>query len=211
VFIDTAGIRRRVHLTRGADYYASIRTHAAVARAEVCVVLLDASTALTEQDSRIISSVVDSGRALVLAFNKWDLMDDDIRHDLERSIDIDLVHIPWAPRVNLSAHTGWHTNRLTTALDLALTSWDTRISTGKLNSFLGEVVAAHPHPVRGGKQPKILFATQVDTRPPRFVLFATGFLEAQYRRFLERKLREAFGFEGSPLELAVRVKKKRGR
>jgi GTP-binding protein len=101
--------------------------------------------------------------------------------------------------------------KLVPALDTALQSWDTRIPTGRLNAFLGELVAAHPHPVRGGKQPRILFATQADTRPPRFVLFATGFLEAGYRRFVERRLREEFGFAGSPIELSVRMREKRSR
>ena len=96
------------------------------------------------------------------------------------------------------------------ALETALASWDTRISTGRLNTFLKEVVAATPPPVRGGKQPRILFATQATARPPTFVLFATGFLEAGYRRFLERRLRETFGFEGSPIRINVRVREKRG-
>ena len=97
------------------------------------------------------------------------------------------------------------------ALETSLGSWDTRVSTSKLNAFLGEVVSAHPHPVRGGKQPRILFATQASTRPPRFVLFATGFVEAGYRRFVERRLREQFGFEGTPIEVSVRVREKRRR
>ncbi|MFC6713696.1 hypothetical protein [Branchiibius cervicis] len=97
------------------------------------------------------------------------------------------------------------------ALELALDSWDTRIPTGRLNAFLGEIVAAQPHPVRSGKQPRILFATQASTRPPRFVLFASGFIEAGYRRFLERRLREEFGFEGTPIEVSVRVREKRRR
>ncbi len=97
------------------------------------------------------------------------------------------------------------------ALDRALESWDSRVPTGRLNSFLGELVAAHPHPVRSGKQPRILFGTQPSTRPPRFVIFASGFLEAGYRRFIERRLRETFGFEGSPIEVSVRVREKRRR
>jgi GTP-binding protein len=117
----------------------------------------------------------------------------------------------WAPRVNVSARTGWHVEKLVPALERALESWDTRIPTGRLNSFLGELVAANPHPVRSGKQPRILFATQASTRPPRFVIFATGFIEAGYRRFIERRLREEFGFEGSPIELSVRVREKRRR
>ncbi len=211
VLVDTAGIRRRVHLTQGADYYASIRTQAAIERAEVCVALLDASQPLTEQDTRVISQVVEAGRALVLAFNKWDLVDEDSRDLLERSVDLDLVQLAWVPRINLSAKTGWHTNRLVPALEVALDSWDTRVSTGKLNAFLGELVSEHPHPVRSGKQPKILFATQATTRPPRFVIFASGFIEAQYRRFIERRLRETFGFEGSPIAISVRVREKRGK
>ncbi|MFC8731330.1 ribosome biogenesis GTPase Der [Luteimicrobium sp. NPDC057192] len=210
-FVDTAGIRRRVHQTKGADFYASLRTQAAIEKAEVAVVLLDASETLTEQDTRVISQVVDAGRALVIAYNKWDLMDEDRRHYLEREIERELVQVQWAPRVNVSAKTGWHADRLVPALEKSLDSWDTRIPTGRLNAFLGELVAAHPHPLRGGKQPRILFATQASTRPPRFVIFASGFLEAGYRRFVERRLRETFGFEGTPLEISVRVREKRKR
>ncbi|WP_286219523.1 ribosome biogenesis GTPase Der [Paraoerskovia sediminicola] len=210
-FVDTAGIRRRVHQTRGADFYASLRTQAAIEKAEVAVVLLDASVPMTEQDTRVISQVVDAGRALVIAYNKWDLMDEDRRRYLEREFDRELVQVQWAPRVNVSARTGWHTDRLVPALERSLGSWDKRIPTGRLNAFLGDLVAEHPHPLRGGKQSRILFATQASTRPPRFVLFATGFIEAGYRRFVERRLREEFGFEGTPIEISVRVREKRKR
>ncbi|MDN4473188.1 ribosome biogenesis GTPase Der [Demequina zhanjiangensis] len=209
VLVDTAGIRRRVHQTKGADFYASLRTQTAIERAEIALVLMDASVPLTEQDTRVISQVTEAGRAMVLVFNKWDLVGEDERFLLERSVDTDLVQLTWAPRVNLSALTGWHTNRLMPAVNLALSSWDQRISTGRLNSFLGELVAEHPHPVRSGKQPKILFGTQASTRPPRFVLFASGFLEPTYRRFIERRLRETFGFEGTPIQISVRVREKR--
>ncbi|HZK05635.1 MAG TPA: ribosome biogenesis GTPase Der [Actinomycetaceae bacterium] len=211
VFVDTAGIRRRVHQTSGADFYASLRTQAAIDKAEVAVVLMDGSQVLSEQDVRVVQQVIDAGRALVIAMNKWDLVDDDRRYYIEREIARDLVQVQWAPRINISASTGWHTNRLVRALETALRGWDTRVSTGRLNAFLGELVAAHPHPVRGGKQPRILFATQVQNRPPRFVVFATGFIEAGYRRFIERRLREAFGFEGTPIEISVRVREKRRR
>ena len=210
-FVDTAGIRRRVHQTKGADFYASLRTQTALEKAEVAVALVDASVPLTEQDIRVIQQVVDAGRALVIAYNKWDLMDEDKRFLLERAIDQDLVQLPWVPRVNLSAKTRWHVDKLVKALDTALEGWDTRIPTGRLNAFLGELTAANPHPVRGGKQPRILFATQADNRPPRFVIFATGFIEHGYRRFIERKLRENFGFEGTPIEISVRVREKRRR
>jgi len=211
VFVDTAGIRRRVHQTSGADFYASLRTQAAIEKSEVAVVLLDASTPMTEQDTRVIQQVIDAGRALVIAYNKWDLMDEDRRPYLEREIEKELVQVTWAPRVNMSAKTGWHAERLVPALEKSLESWDTRIPTGRLNAFLGELVAAHPHPVRGGKQPRILFATQASTRPPRFVLFTTGFLDPGYRRYVERRLRETFGFEGTPITISVRVREKRKR
>ncbi len=210
-FVDTAGIRRRARQSSGTDYYATLRTQSALDRAEVAVVLVDASEMLSEQDTRIISMVVESGRALVIAYNKWDLLDEERRFYLEREIERDLVQVPWAPRVNISATTGRHTDKLVPALDAALASWDSRVPTGRLNGFLGELVAAHPHPIRGGKQPRILFATQADTRPPRFVLFATGFLEAGYRRFVERRLREEFGFVGTPIEVSVKMREKRRR
>jgi len=209
-FVDTAGIRRRVHQTYGADYYASLRTAAAIEKAEVAVVLIDVSETLAEQDLRIISKVAEAGRALVVAYNKWDKLDDERRYYLEREIEQELVQVQWAPRVNISAGTGRHVDKLVPAIEAALAGWETRIATGKLNAFLGTLVAEHPHPVRGGKQPRILFGTQPSAKPPRFVLFASGFLEAGYRRFIERRLREEFGFVGTPIELSVRVREKRG-
>jgi GTP-binding protein len=208
-FVDTAGLRRRVNQASGMEYYASLRTAAAIEAAEVAVVLLDASERLTEQDQRIIGEVVDAGRALVLAFNKWDLVDDDRRRQLEREIDRDLARVAWAPRVNVSARTGRAVDRLAPALRTALAAWDRRVPTGRLNGWLSDVVAQTPPPGRGGRVPRVLFATQADVRPPRFVLFTTGFLEAGYRRFLERRLREDFEFPGTPLVVSVRVREKR--
>ena len=210
-FIDTAGIRRKMHRVEGADFYASLRTATALERAEVAVVLFDVTEAISEADIRIVQLGLDSGRALILAFNKWDLLDEERRIYLEKEIDRDLAHVDWAPRVNLSALTGRHLEKLVPALELALESWDTRIPTGKLNAFLQELQAATPHPIRGGKQPRILFGTQAASRPPKFVLFATGFIEAGYRRFIIRKLRETYGFEGSPIEIGVRVRERRKR
>jgi GTP-binding protein len=208
-FVDTAGLRRKVGQARGHEFYASVRTHGAIDAAEVVIVLIDASQPLTEQDQRVLSMVIEAGRALVLAFNKWDLVDEDRRYDLGREIERELAQVQWAQRVNISAKTGRAVQKLVPALEAALQSWDTRIPTGRLNGFFKEVVAATPPPVRGGKQPRILFATQATTRPPTFVLFTTGFLEAGYRRFLERRLRETFGFEGSPIRINVRVREKR--
>ena len=208
-FVDTAGLRRRVAHASGAEYYASLRTAAAIEAAEVAVVLLDASEPISEQDQRVIGAVIEAGRALVIAFNKWDLVDEDRRLRLDKEIDRELLRVRWAPRVNVSAETARGVEKLAPALRTALESWERRVPTGRLNSWLGELIAATPPPVRGGKQPRVLFATQAGTRPPRFVLFTTGFLEPAYRRFVERRLREDFGFPGSPVEVAVRVRERR--
>ena len=210
-FIDTAGIRRRVKEASGHEYYASLRTHGAIERAEVCVVVIDASEPVTEQDLRILSSVEEAGRALVIAFNKWDLTDDERRRYLTREIERDLVQFAWAARVNISAQTGRHVDRLRPVIDEALANWEKRISTGKLNAFLGRIVAAHPHPVRGGKQPRILFGTQAHAGPPTFILFTSGQIEDGYLRFVERRLREEFDFTGTPVHLQVRAREKRGK
>jgi GTP-binding protein len=208
-FIDTAGIRRRVKTASGHEYYAALRTATAIDRAEVCVLIIDGSEPISEQDLRIVGTVRESGRALVIAFNKWDLVDEERRHYLDRETERELVQVQWAPRVNITARTGWHVDRLVPALDKALVGWETRVSTGQLNSFLGRLVAEHPHPVRSGKQPKILFGTQPSTAPPTFVLFTSGRLDAGYLRFIERRLREEFGFAGSPIELQQRPREKR--
>ena len=209
LFIDTAGIKRRLHKISGAEYYSSLRTQAAIERSELALILFDASQPIADQDLKVMSQAVDAGRAIVLVFNKWDLLDDFGRQRLERLWETEFDRVTWAERVNLSAKTGWHTNRLARAMRTALDSWDQRIPTGKLNSFLGKVQAAHPHPLRGGKQPRILFATQASTRPPRFVVFASGFLEHGYRRYLERSLREEFGFRGSPIQISVHIREKK--
>lgn len=210
-FVDTAGIRRRAKEASGHEYYATLRTQAALDRAEVAIVLIDAHEPLSEQDVRIISMVIEAGRALVLAYNKWDLTDEERRHYLEREIDRDLVQVPWAPRVNISAKTKRHVDKLPVALDVALASWETRIPTGRLNQFLGELAQGNPHPLRGGKQPRILFGAQVSVGPPTFALFTSGFLEAGYRRFIERRLREEFEFSGTPIRIVMRVREKRSR
>ncbi|WP_281366731.1 ribosome biogenesis GTPase Der [Nocardioides massiliensis] len=210
-FIDTAGIRKRVKEASGHEYYASLRTSSAIDRAEVVVLVIDGGQSISEQDLRIIQAVREAGRALVIAFNKWDLVDEERRYYLDREIERELVQVQWAPRINVTARTGWHIDRLVPALDKALAGWETRIGTGALNSFLGRLVAEHPHPVRGGKQPKILFGTQASTAPPTFILFTSGKLEASYERYIERRLREEFGFVGTPILLQQRVREKRKR
>ncbi|OCH82285.1 ribosome biogenesis GTPase Der [Gordonia sp. UCD-TK1] len=208
-FVDTAGLRRKVRTASGHEYYASLRTRSALDAAEVAILLIDASEPITEQDLRVLSLIIESGRALVIAFNKWDLVDEDRRYQLDKEIDRELARVPWARRVNISASTGRAVQKLVPALESALDSWDKRISTGPLNNWLKDVIAANPPPLRGGRQPRVMFATQASVRPPTFVLFTTGFLEAGYRRFLERRLREEFNFDGSPVRINVRVRDKR--
>lgn len=206
--IDTAGIRKRIKEASGSEYYASLRTQAAIERAEVCVMVIDASEPVSDQDLRILSNVEESGRALVIAYNKWDLTDEERRHYLKREIERDLQAWAWAPSVNISALTGRNVDKLGKAIEQALDGWQTRVPTGKLNAFLGRVAAAHPHPVRGGKQPRILFGTQAQNCPPTFALFTSGQMDPQYVRFVERRLREDFGFVGTPVHVRVRSRAK---
>jgi len=207
-FVDTAGIKKRANQASGSDYYSILRTQVSLERAEVVALVLDASEPMTEQDLKIISMVEDAGKALVLVMNKWDLVDEDRRIALDKELDRHLTHITWAQRVNVAAKTGWHRDRLAPALRTALASWETRVPTGKLNSFLGALIGATPPPVRGGKQPKVYYATQAGIAPPKFVVFTNDWIEPPYRRFIERKLREEFGFEGSPVQVSVKVRER---
>ncbi|MFM1844502.1 MAG: hypothetical protein RLZ78_582 [Actinomycetota bacterium] len=207
-FIDTAGLKKRANQDSGTDYYASLRTATALERCEVAVVVLDASEPITEQDLRVITMVEEAGKAMVIVMNKWDLVDEDRRNQLDREIDRHLDQVEWAQRVNIAAKTGWHRDRLAPALRTALDSWERRVPTAKLNSFLGALIGATPPPVRGGKQPKVYYATQAGIAPPKFVVFSSGWIEASYRRFIERRLREEFKFPGTPVQVAVRVKER---
>jgi GTP-binding protein len=207
-FIDTAGLRKRANQASGTDYYATLRTQAALERCECAVVVLDASLPISEQDLRVITMVEEAGKAMVIVMNKWDLVDEDRRDQIDREIDRHLDQVEWAQRVNVAAKTGWHRDRLAPALRTAIDSWERRVPTAKLNSFLGALIGATPPPVRGGKQPKIYYATQAGIAPPKFVVFSSGWIEASYRRFIERRLREEFGFPGTPVQVAIRVKER---
>ncbi len=207
-FIDTAGLRKRANQASGTDYYATLRTQSALERCECAVVVLDASVPISEQDLRVITMVEEAGKAMVIVMNKWDLVDEDRRDQLDKEIDRHLDQVEWAQRVNVAAKTGWHRDRLAPALRTAIDSWERRVPTAKLNSFLGALIGATPPPVRGGKQPKIYYATQAGIAPPKFVIFSSGWIEPSYRRFIERRLREEFGFPGTPVMVAIRVKER---
>jgi GTPase len=207
-FVDTAGLKKRANQASGTDYYATLRTQTALERCECAVVVLDASVPISEQDLRIITMVEEAGKAMVIVMNKWDLVDEDRRDQLDREIDRHLDQVEWAQRVNVAAKTGWHRDRLAPALRTAIDSWERRVPTSKLNSFLGALIGATPPPVRGGKQPKVYYATQAGIAPPKFVVFSSGWIEASYRRFIERRLREEFKFPGTPVQVAIRVKER---
>ena len=207
-FVDTAGLKKRANQASGTDYYATLRTQTALERCECAVVVLDASVPISEQDLRIITMVEEAGKAMVIVMNKWDLVDDDRRVQLDREIERHLDQVEWAQRVNVAAKTGWHRDRLAPALRTAIDSWERRVPTSKLNSFLGALIGATPPPVRGGKQPKVYYATQAGIAPPKFVVFSSGWIEASYRRFIERRLREEFKFPGTPVQVAIRVKER---
>ncbi|MEY8577802.1 ribosome biogenesis GTPase Der [Corynebacteriaceae bacterium 6-324] len=210
-FVDTAGLRKKVKNAQGHEYYASLRTRGVIDAAEVCVMLIDASEEISEQDQRVLNMVLEAGKALVIAFNKWDLMDEDRRYYLDREMDQQLAHLPWVTRINISAETGRSLQRLEPAMIAALESWDQRVTTGQLNNWMRDAIAANPPPMKNNRLPRVLFATQAGTQPPTIVLFTTGFLDAGYRRYLERKFREKFGFHGTPVRIAVRVRERRSR
>jgi len=207
-FVDTAGLKKRANQASGTDYYATLRTQTALERCECAVVVLDASVPISEQDLRVITMVEEAGKAMVIVMNKWDLVDEDRRTQLDKEIERHLDQVEWAQIVNVAAMTGWHRDRLAPALRTAIDSWERRVPTSKLNSFLGALIGATPPPVRGGKQPKVYYATQAGIAPPKFVVFSSGWIEASYRRFIERRLREEFKFPGTPVQVAIRVKER---
>ena len=207
-FVDTAGLKKRANQASGTDYYATLRTQTALERCECAVVVLDASVPISEQDLRIITMVEEAGKAMVIVMNKWDLVDEDRRTQLDKEVERHLDQVEWAQIVNVAAKTGWHRDRLAPALRTAIDSWERRVPTSKLNSFLGALIGATPPPVRGGKQPRVYYATQAGIAPPKFVVFSSGWIEASYRRFIERRLREEFKFPGTPVQVAIRVKER---
>ena len=207
-FIDTAGLRRRAKARHGGatEYYSTVRTVQALDAAAVALLVLDAADPVGEQEQKLARQVLDAGRALVLVLNKWDLVDEYRREMLERERDRKLSFVAYAPLVRTSATTGRGVDRLMPALGAAVEQWNRRIPTARLNQWLADAVAAHPPPLEAGRTVRVRYATQVAVGPPRFRVFTTGELAPGYVRYLERRLREAFGFAGTPLDIAVRVR-----
>jgi GTP-binding protein len=201
VFVDTAGMRRRYRTGEDTELFSVDRTRAAIEQADLVLFLLDASEPLGEQDQRLAALLRDAGRGVVLVCNKWDLVDDERRLDLDKELDRLLGFAAWAPRINVSATSGRGLRRVLPQLRTVWTNYLRRIPTRELNRLIGDAVAHQAPPRVGQKQLKIRYATQAETRPPRFVLFANGTLPPGYKRYLERELRDAHDFAGVPLAL----------
>jgi GTP-binding protein len=220
VLIDTAGIRRRGRVASGpaAEKYSTLRALKAIARADVAVLVLDAHDGLTAQDAHVAGYVIEEGRGLIIAVNKWDIVEDKTHKTFDEfaaTLRRELAFIDYAPIVSISAKTG---QRVQKVLELAVDVWGERrrrISTGELNRLLAQAVERNPPAVVHGRRAKIRYATQAAVAPPTFVFFTTdpSSIHFSYRRYLENRLREAYGFDGTPIRLIFReqVREKRER
>ncbi|MBQ2678612.1 MAG: ribosome biogenesis GTPase Der, partial [Firmicutes bacterium] len=203
LFIDTAGIRRKSKIKENIEKYSIIRAVSAVERAQVVILVIDAKEGITDQDTKIAGIAHERGKAAIIAVNKWDLIEKDNKtmNNFIKDIDTELAYMPYAPKVFISALTG---QRIPKMLDMIKVVWQNhtlRISTGVLNDVLAEALAYQQPPADKGRQLKIYYVTQVSVRPPTFILFVNSreLLHFSYKRYLENKFREAFGFEGTPI------------
>ena len=211
VLIDTAGMRRRGKTANGpdAERFAALRALRAIARADVAILVLDAVDGLTAQDAHVAGYVVEEGKGLVVAINKWDLLAEKTDRTFDQYVATIRQQVPFldfAPVVSISAKTG---QRVSRALEAAIDVWGERrkrIGTGELNRLIGDAVQRQLPPLVKGKRPKIFYATQAAVAPPTFVLFAreAGSVHFSYQRYLENQLREAYGFDGTPIKLIFR-------
>jgi GTP-binding protein len=212
--IDTAGVRRRGKVASGpaAERYATLRAVKAVSRADVAVLVIDATDGLTAQDAHVAGYIVEEGTGIVLAVNKWDLIEKEANTFDEFAAEIrrDAPFISFAPLVSISAKTGQRVERvLEAALEIAAQR-RRRVPTGALNALLREATFRQPPPAAGNKRPRIYFATQVSIEPPTFVFFANeaASVHFSYRRYLENRIRDAFGFGGTPIRLVFRERER---
>jgi len=225
VLIDTAGIRRRGRVAGGpaAERYSTLRSFRAISRADVAVLLIDAVDGLTAQDAHIAGFVVEEGRGLVVAVNKWDAVEEKTGNTFDQYVEWirhEAPFLDFAPVVSISAKTGQRVERV---LELAVDVWAERrrrVPTGELNRVIGDALARQEPPAVKGRRPKLFYATQAGVAPPTFVFFArdAGSVHFSYRRYLENKLRDAFGYLGTPVQLVFRERatvrtprRKRGR
>ena len=211
VFIDTAGMRRKAKIKESIEKYSIIRAVAAVERADVCILMINAVEGITEQDTKVAGIAHEAGKAVIIAVNKWDLIEKD-NHTMNKflkDIDTEFKYLSYAPRIFISAATGQRVTKLFELITMVSENNSRRIATGMLNDVLIEAMAMNQPPAEKGKQLRIYYMTQVSVKPPTFVLFVndTELLHFSYKRYLENQLREAFGFVGTPIHFIARNRK----
>ena len=207
-FIDTAGMRRKSRVDDAIERYSNLRSVSAIERADVCIVMIDATQGVTEQDTKIAGLVHEAGKAVLIAVNKWDLVEKETNtmRDMEVQVRQDLSFMPYAPVVFLSALTGQRVDKLYEVINQVAQSNAMRVTTGALNSVLADATARVQPPSDKGKRLKIFYMTQVSVKPPTFVIFVNDqeLMHYSYKRYLENKLREAYGFKGTPIRFIIR-------
>ena len=211
VFIDTAGMRRKAKIKESIEKYSIIRAVAAVERADVCILMINAVEGITEQDTKVAGIAHEAGKAVIIAVNKWDLIEKD-NHTMNKflkDIDTEFKYLSYAPRIFISAATGQRVTKLFELITMVSENNSRRIATGMLNDVLIEDMAMNQPPAEKGKQLRIYYMTQVSVKPPTFVLFVndTELLHFSYKRYLENQLRDAFGFVGTPIHFIARNRK----
>jgi GTP-binding protein len=210
-FIDTAGLRRKARHDDATEYYSTVRTVDALHRAAVALLVVDAAEPLGEQDQRLARQIIDAGRAMVLVLNKWDRVDEERRLALDRELDRLLAFTAFAPLLRTSAHSGRGLRHLGPVIDQVHAQWTRRIPTAQVNTWLADAVAATAPPMQRSRPVRLRYATQVEVAPPTFRVFSNGPVSPSYVRYLERSLRDTYGFIGTPLRIGVRVRQGRDR
>ncbi len=215
VLVDTAGIRRKSKVKKDSPEYMAVSTAvSAMSRCRVVVLMIDANGEVAEQDAKILGLAVDRGRAVVVALNKWDLLngDNEKKTSIKAQLKEKLAFAPWIKTVTISALDGKGLNKLLNTIDEVAAEFNKRISTSKLNNLFQDIVDHHPPPLRKGRPVKLYFATQAGVRPPTFVVQCSypEALHFSYRRYVENRIRENFGFEGTPLKMNFKQRARRG-
>ncbi|MGO1469545.1 MAG: ribosome biogenesis GTPase Der [Tissierella sp.] len=212
IFIDTAGLRRKRSINENVERYSVIRTLTAVDRSDVCILVIDALEGVTEQDTKIAGYAHDNGKAMIIAINKWDLVDKEntTYREFEKNIRESLGFMIYAPIVFISALTGQRIPKLMDLLNLVNNNYSLRISTGVLNDIINQAVLMKQPPSEKGRKCKVYYGTQVSVRPPTFIIFINDkeLMHFSYERYLENQIRTHFGFSGTPIKLEFRQKGK---
>jgi GTP-binding protein len=208
--IDTAGIRRSARVKDVIEKYSVLRARTAVERADVCLIMIDATEGITEQDEKIAGIAHEAGKASIIVVNKWDIIekDDSTVKEFNERIENALAFMSYAPKIFVSARTGLRVNRIFELIVFVYGQASLRISTGTLNDVLGDAIMRIQPPADRGKRLKIYYMTQTSVRPPTFVIFCNSakIFHFSYRRYIENRLREAFGFSGTPIKIIIREK-----